>query len=218
MLRIAVRRLTVGVRQLDRRIAQFWKRRPMLAPALTLLALVVWGGLHRELLFVTGMAAVGALSYSLGLTLGFSTSAIGTVVLFAVDRHDMGPAADAFASAVIQGLGFTLSAWMGYHHRRVQIAERRRTQPKSQHRPHVLPWAVANEIRTSLAAIRYLLFPVQGNPDSAALQRATNELARLEALFDEWDPDRIQRQSASPPAEHNDHRRKRTGGRSAFHR
>ncbi|MBX6352390.1 MAG: hypothetical protein IRZ10_03575 [Thermoflavifilum sp.] len=190
-----VSRLAAKLNQADRQLSLFWRRRPMLAPAATLLTLVVWGGMEHDPLFVLTLAVVGALAYTTGLVVGFVASALGTVLLVALRWGHTGVQVEvAMANGLVMGLGLLLSAWMGYHHRRVREMARKWSEAQTtaalHHRPHVLPWAVANEIRTSLAAIRYLLFPVHGQADPEALQRATRELARLEALFDEWDPDK----------------------------
>lgn len=48
----------------------------------------------------------------------------------------------------------------------------------------VLPWKVINDVRTSLSAIRFLLFHIQNKElSNEEIQDATTELYRLEKLF-----------------------------------
>jgi len=59
----------------------------------------------------------------------------------------------------------------------------------------VMPWDVTNDIRTSLAAIRYLLFPYDQTAITgdtiASITKATDEIQRIENLFHEYEQARV---------------------------
>ena len=48
-----------------------------------------------------------------------------------------------------------------------------------------MSWAVANEIRNSLAAIRFVLFPIQENAPDTNIERVTEEIVKIERFFEQ---------------------------------
>ncbi|MCL6445925.1 MAG: hypothetical protein K6T83_21190, partial [Alicyclobacillus sp.] len=62
-----------------------------------------------------------------------------------------------------------------------------------------VPWAVVNDIRTSLAAIRFLLFPLHTDEKDPALQKATMELSRLERIFSQMEREDAEQKKRQTP-------------------
>ncbi|CAM3854184.1 hypothetical protein ALPO108162_09515 [Alicyclobacillus pomorum] len=170
-----VHRIRVLLSQLDDRTLAFVRNRATLIAALITLGICVWGWTSGRHEFVFAMTAMGAVGYFAGLTVALvaGMSFIG-VELFNSSTH--------IASAILlEWGGYVCIGWLGYRHKKVQRAQ----LGAETHPAWVLPWAVVNEVRTSLAAVRFLLFPTHEDHENQALQQATNELSRLEQLFNE---------------------------------
>lgn len=106
------------------------------------------------------------------------------IVLYAVHRH---PHLDA---ALIAFVEFCAMAWLGFQHQRQTTTTHQ--QQDNSHSDQVVPWAVANDIRTSLAAIRFLLFPLHGDAKDSAVEQATMELSRLEHIFSQIEREELE--------------------------
>ncbi len=168
-------RIRTLLSQLDDMTITFVQNRANLVAALITLGICVWGWTSGRHGFVFTMMAMGAVGYFAGLTValvaGLSFIGIG---LSSSSTH--------IASAILlEWGGYVCIGWLGYRHKKVQRAQ----VAADTHPAWVLPWAVVNEVRTSLAAVRFLLFPTHEDHKSQALQQATNELSRLEQLFNE---------------------------------
>ncbi|WP_157076260.1 hypothetical protein [Alicyclobacillus kakegawensis] len=178
--------------RMDAWLIDFLQRRFNLLMALVLVGLCVWGLVSGFAWFVLGTAAVGALSYFMGLTvsllcgIAFTGADIGLGV---------GMGANWSVSPILlQCVGYGCSAWLGFRHKQQQEqAKQRLLTSQDGHEPQVLPWAVVNEIRTSLAAVRFLLFPLHEEHTSQELKKATDELSRLEAIFTEIEQEEMQK-------------------------
>lgn len=96
---------------------------------------------------------------------------------------------------LIEFISNALIAWLGYGHKKQSLLQREKAANNS-HVDPVVPWAVANEIRTSLAAVRYLLFPLE-HDSNQAVHTATTELSRVEELFNELERKQLEKEIVS---------------------
>ncbi|EJY54431.1 metallophosphoesterase [Alicyclobacillus hesperidum URH17-3-68] len=90
-------------------------------------------------------------------------------------------------TALFEFVGYLLVARLGFKHRQEQNVLQKRGQTAMTHRDQVMPWHVSNDIRTSLAAVRFLLFPIRDEQNHYSVDEAMNELSRLEKLFEEME-------------------------------
>jgi hypothetical protein len=200
-----LRRARQWIHTADRRIVAQVKARSMLVTASAVLLCVAWAIAGGHSWFVACLVIVGASSYFLGLLPSFAVTAACWSILA---LHE--PRVSLMSTLLIEIMGLLWVSWLGYHHR-VQERALEQSEPRHDpsHRPQLIPWAVANDIRTSLAAVRFLLFPGKDDSLPERLRQASNELSRLEALFQELEnatPDESSSQKASatdgsnPPA------------------
>lgn len=178
----AVRLVHESFNRSDRQIVSFLITHSNLITALVTLGLAIWGLSVGHISFFVGLIIIGAISYFLGITLGLSLGVLLSVWrLFNPDPHTLW-----FATLLVELLGYISISWLGYRHKEQQ--QRQKVQEiASHHRDQVMSWAVANEIRTSLAAVRFLLFPLHDENTSHQLDTVTKELARLEELFSQME-------------------------------
>jgi hypothetical protein len=166
--------------KLDERLLSIvWKHSNLLT-AVAALLVWIWAVVTHQEWVALGIILTGAVSYWFGVLTAVAVS----VVFLAIGNFH--PAL-SFPVLVAQTVGFLSASWLGYRHKEEKILEVERMAQSSQssHPDQVLPWAVVNEIRTSLAAIRFLLFPIDDDKKTKELQKATLELSRLENLFHE---------------------------------
>jgi hypothetical protein len=173
---------------LDRAFVAYLERHLDLLLAILAAGLVLWAIATRHAGYVPEVCAVGAVSFfigflpSLGVALALTIWRVTHLILVV---H----AVDA-SSVMMEVFGYGCVAWLGFRHREAQ--RRQKEQRESVVAPvagSVIPWAVANEIRSSLAAVRFLLFPLQTKAEKTEgerpIEQATAELSRLEALFNQ---------------------------------
>jgi hypothetical protein len=163
--------------KLDTRLLGMVRKHSNLLTAVAALLVWIWAAWTNQGWVVLGIVLTGAISY----WFGFLTAVAMSVVF--VGLGDFHPAL-TFPVVVTQAVGYLSVSWLGYRHKKEKILEEERMAQNS-HPDQVLPWAVVNEIRTSLAAIRFLLFPIDDDKKTKELQKATLELSRLENLFHE---------------------------------
>ncbi|MCL6454887.1 MAG: hypothetical protein K6T78_14870 [Alicyclobacillus sp.] len=163
-------------------------RRRALLTFVMVCGLALWSLATGEPWFIAGLVVIGALAYGLSAVVALVCAAVLTAV-----RAVWGFGGIASVTpALVELTGYLLVAHLGFRHRLEAVALSGRrgsvlpTLP-ADHRDRVLPWHVANEVRTSLAAVRFLLFPVQSGPGDSAVKQAVNELERLEGLFEEME-------------------------------
>ncbi|MCF8564337.1 hypothetical protein LLE49_06210 [Alicyclobacillus tolerans] len=165
---------------LDRRAIQMIQAHSNLVAIFTALGIGIW--IHQTWFALT-LAMIGAMSYFGGLSL----AGIASLLIVGADFAFTGKYDDALTLVPIKLFADAAIAWLGYHHKQQKEIQKRRQQ-QTQNRFHsdkVLPWTAANEIRNSLAAIRFLLFPLQGGEQNQEpLQKATDELSRIEKMFE----------------------------------
>jgi hypothetical protein len=150
--------------------------------AILTMGLATWGLISGHMPFVLGMAVIGAIGYFVGLVVALC---VGLVTLF-LGIFTMGTVHGVSSDILVQMVGCLSIARLGFRHKTLKEARQLATT-----RPHeALPWAMVNEIRTSLAAIRFLLFPLHDERASQELQEATKELSRLEKLFHDLEQNR----------------------------
>ncbi|MCL6443967.1 MAG: hypothetical protein K6T83_11010 [Alicyclobacillus sp.] len=155
-----------------------------LIAAIVVLGLCVWGIVTQHIWFVIGIVGVGAAAYSLGATL----SLVAAVVLTILSIHPGRGFNLTVTTTLFEFVGYVLVARLGFKHRQEQAALLQQRQADAPlHKDHVMPWHVSNDIRTSLAAVRFLLFPVHDEQNHHAVDQAVQELARLERLFQEME-------------------------------
>ena len=151
-----------------------------LLTAIATLWICAWAVTNGRFEIVAGIFVVGALGYFLGLIVGAGFGAI----CFAANLFSVPLTGNHLTAAMFGFVGYAVAAWLGYQHseeKRMKTARRRQTHPDQ-----VLPWDMVNEVRTSLAAVRYLLFPIQDSQNDK-LDLATRELSRLENLFHDYE-------------------------------
>lgn len=172
----AVRLVRDCCAQSDRFIVNFLLSHTNLITALATLGLAVWGLSLGHRIFFLGLIVIGALSYFFGMTLGLS---VGMLLGLTRLLHPV-PGTPRVTIAIVELVGYVCIAWLGYRHK-----EQKQLQKVQEHTDPILPWAVANEVRTSLAAVRFLLFPLHDEHTSDQLETVTKELSRLENIFSE---------------------------------
>lgn len=166
----------------DRQIVAFLITHSNLITALATLGLALWGIVVGHVLFFVGLIIIGAISYFFGITLGLSMGLVLSVVRLLMPD----PRTPWFTTLLVELIGYIGISWLGYRHKEQQ--QRQKVQEfTTGHTDQILSWAVANEIRTSLAAVRFLLFPLHDEKTSRQLETVTKELSRLENLFSEME-------------------------------
>lgn len=175
----------------DQRIQTFIKNHINLLILVLLLVITAWGMESDHLAFVLGLICIGAISYFQGLALAM---VIG-VVWSGLDLYTWSKHGFIISQILIEFVSNALIAWLGYAHKE-QSKIQKQKQAVTSHVDPVLPWAVANEIRTSLAAVRYLLFPLEQD-SQYDVHTATSELTRMEELFSELEKKQHQRAASS---------------------
>lgn len=171
----------------DRTVLRLMEQHTNLMTAIVVLGLCCWGLVTLHIWFVVGVIAVGAAGYLLGATVAL----IGALILTALGTH-MGPSFNLDVTTILFELvGYALVARLGYGHRVAHATLQRKQLELASHHDQVMPWHVSNEIRTSLAAVRFLLFPVTDEQNGRAVEEAVKELARLESLFEKLEEERL---------------------------
>jgi hypothetical protein len=172
-----------SVLHIDKRTVKWLKSHSHLVTAFLAFGIILW--IHH-LWFSLTVILIGAVSYFFGLSVAFMVSLVFALTNLAYSFQPsyvltMEPAKLACYVCV---------AWLGFHHKQQKRIQNGMLQ-KSSHPVQVVPWTVANEIRTSLASVRYLLFPIQENHKIQEVNILTNELSRLEKIFEQIEKDSI---------------------------
>ncbi len=169
--------------ELDQRFVDFLQRHMDLVLAVGVLGLVIWAGATDRPTYVLEIAVVGAVSFYAGFveSLGLGALLLG----WGVVQRTMGSPGLDISSGMMQVFGYGCVAWLGFRHREQQRREKERSSTRLSHADSVIPWAVANEVRTSLAAVRFLLFPLDEQETPRSIRQVTDELKRLEEIFSE---------------------------------
>ena len=151
-----------------------------LLTAIATLWVCTWAASNGKAEIVAGIFIVGALGYFLGLMVGASFG----LIFFVANLLSFPFTGNNLTATMLGFVGYCVAAWLGYQHseeKRMKAARAKQTHPDQ-----VLPWDMVNEVRTSLAAVRYLLFPMRDGEDQK-LDLATRELSRIESLFSEYE-------------------------------
>jgi hypothetical protein len=141
----------------------------------------VWAFALNQSWFVVSILVIGAFSYFFGVTLSLTAGILWSGILFLLSPY---PLKITVTVGMVHFLGYVLVSLLGHRHKAEALQQSEQTILRS-HENQMVPWAVANEVRTSLAAIRFLLFPLHDDTNYQELERATSELSRLERLFTE---------------------------------
>lgn len=183
---------------MDRRFVGFIAEHIDLLLAVTAWGVALWSVFTGEAIYVLALAAVGAVSFFVGFIPSLGVSAL-IELIFVIDRirgnHWLGTAV-----LMVEAFGYGCVAWLGFRHREQQRLQKEMVM-STVHNDSVMPWVVANEIRTSLAAIRFLLFPLhevesKGDSTDESLRQATRELQRLEKIFTDMEKSQAERLNA----------------------
>ena len=164
----------------DRNIVSFLLSHTNLVTAFTALGLAIWGLSLGHYLFFVGMILIGGLSYFLGISVALIVGVMFGV--FRLVHPTLG--ITRVTVAIVEMVGYTCISWLGYRHKELKQIQKFNESVQF-HTDQVVPWAVANEVRTSLAAVRFLLFPLHDEVTSRQLETVTKELSRLEHIFSE---------------------------------
>lgn len=153
--------------------------------SILMLGLCIWGIWQHHFSIVAGIIVTGAVSYYIGFLLSFIVGVSWSSLIAMTEPTLNG----TITTLMISLVGFSCVAWLGYQHKETaeleQSKESSKRHPNYTHTDQVLPWAVANDVRTSLAAIRFLLFPIHDEKKLSELEIASRELSRLEQVFKE---------------------------------
>jgi hypothetical protein len=174
---------------LDRRLVLLISEHIDLLLAVTAWGIALWAVFTGHFEYVPALAAAGAVSFFVGFIPSLTISAVmeALFLIGQIRQHHSWQA----AITMVEIFGYGCVAWLGFRHREQQRLQKEMAM-KSSHDDSVMPWAVTNEVRTSLAAIRFLLFPLHAvemkdEAANAPLRQATEELQRLEQLFSEME-------------------------------
>lgn len=138
-------------------------------------ALAVWGVFSNHFTFTFGLVVIGGIGYFTGI---FAALVASTILLLS-NLVWISHTTFSIAIALLELVGYAVISWLGQSHRQIKKLHSNERKPNQ-----MLPWAVVNEVRTSLSAIRFLLFPIENQQhDAQNLKRATDELSRLEQMF-----------------------------------
>lgn len=177
--------------QLDRQFVHFIERHSDLFIALATSILLVWALVAGQLLYVAAILVVGAVSFFVGF-IESVTVALLVIGGIALRQLPLAQGLDV-SSLMMEAFGFGCVSWLGYRHREEQRLQKERAKTPP-HAASVIPWVVTNEVRTSLAAVRFLLFPFQESKPTGELTmttlpiaKAADELQRIENLFLEYE-------------------------------
>ncbi len=167
----------------DREAMAYIRLHANLLRSVLMLGLCVWGVWQNHGSVIAGIVITGALSYFVGFIFALIVGMAWSVIT-ALTEPTLG---GTIAALMINVVGFSCVAWLAYQHKetaeRGQSKETMSDNPHHNHADQVVPWAVANDVRTSLAAIRFLLFPIHQEKELNELEIASRELSRLEQVF-----------------------------------
>ncbi|SHL11514.1 hypothetical protein [Alicyclobacillus tolerans] len=141
----------------------------------------VWAGFPW---FALRLAIIGALSYFLSFLPGLLLGLI-TCIIWMEQHSALYPFDVLSAFGIVQGIGTINICWLGYRHALEKRQYMQPHQPKSHQitkNERIVSWQILNDLRSSLAAVRFLLFPGGTNITQRNLDDAMEELARLEQL------------------------------------
>ncbi len=160
--------------------------------SILMLGLCIWGIWQHHVSIVEGIVITGAISYYASFLISLLIGVFWSIMSVTTE-----PTIGAAVSALmIYVVGFSCVSWLGYQHRETALWKHSREAIHEQtahiHHDQVVPWAVANDIRTSLAAIRFLLFPIHEERNATELEIASRELQRLEQVFKEIEEKTVQ--------------------------
>ncbi|WP_067622541.1 hypothetical protein [Alicyclobacillus acidiphilus] len=187
-----VRSFRSRTNQADERMMMFVRLHGNFMLAIGVVGLAVWGAISNHPSYIFGLAFAGASAYVSGLVCGLCISMLylcGNVVLDPGHLFAGQSLVTDIGTILLQVIGYLAVVFLGYKHKTL-----REFQKAASKANQVLPWAVVNEVRTSLSAIRFLLFPLQDDTQSREeIQKATSELSRLEQLFHDLERNRNQK-------------------------
>lgn len=184
MKRWLIRELHSKADDMDRRVMMFVVRHINLVLAIGIACLAVWGGISNHPAYIFGLAFVGATAYFSGIISALCVTMLYQASNLAITHAQaFGASSYTFDITVIllQFIGYLAVAFLGFKHKTLREIQRLALKGHQ-----VVPWAVVNEVRTSLSAIRFLLFPLQNEEKpNNEIEQATSELSRLERIFQE---------------------------------
>lgn len=179
-------RLRLKIREIDRLTVNLIQTHTNLIAAGIALGLCMWGLTAHHMSIVLGMVAIGAVSFFFGIALAM----VAACGLFIFDLCHLGLSGFPVSVELVKLVGYICISWLGYRHKEQQTIQK---QVSDAHPDQVVPWAVVNEVRTSLAAVRFLLFPLHDQHKGQDLQKVTSELSRLENIFTQLEQKERQR-------------------------
>jgi len=189
-------RLGSYFRELDEKLVNFIRLRTNLIVALVVLGLCLGGAVTNHAGFVVGILVIGGISYFFGIVVALLVAVAFVIVgLTSLSSPGFSPTEE-----VLEIVCYLLISWLGYSHRqqtKLQAEQQHQQQVQQvlapSHSAQTIPWSVSNEVRTSLAAVRFLLFPLNRDEESdRTIQRASAELSRLEHMFNEMERENME--------------------------
>lgn len=138
-----------------------------------ILSLCTWNiSLHHDSILI-GMAIILIAENYIGQTYTLAAGIVFSFVVLPLEPISR----TSITLLLINLIGFCCAAWIGFS---IKKSENFSAYTDSY---QIIPWTVFNDTRTSLAAMRYLLFSINQKQKITELERAYNELSRLEKMF-----------------------------------
>ncbi len=182
--------------EMDQRFVNFLQRHMDLVLAVGALGLVVWAAATNHPTYMVEIAVVGAVSFFAGFVESLGLALV--LIAWGLIQSALDHAGFNISSGMMQIFGYGCVAWLGFRHREQQRRQKQRVNSSLPHADSVIPWAVANEVRTSLAALRFLLFPLDEQETPRSIRQVTDELKRLEDIFSEIERQEADRRETEP--------------------
>ncbi len=168
-----LRKVSERSKQFDSSVRNFLQSHANLIVALVIVGILI--RLHTIWL-LGGLVITGVLGYFAGISIGLMSSFVLSGIGFYLwITHGLPDS----SHVVLDTISYWCNVWLACQYRREKKVQ------QNGHHDQVMSWAVANEIRNSLAAIRFVLFPIQENASDTNIDRVTAEIVKIERYFEE---------------------------------
>ena len=160
-------------KQFDSRVGSFLQSHTSLIVVLIIVGILL--RLHT-IWFLAGLVITGVFGYFAGISIGLASSfVLSGLGFYYWIRHGCPES----SHVVLETISYWCNVWLACKHRKEKKVQ------QNGHHDQIMSWAVANEIRNSLAAIRFVLFPIQENAPDSNIERVTEEIVKIERFFEQ---------------------------------